>query len=470
MLLLALLACHAECVAFEDMTVFDPDDLAGADMTTEIEAAIMDFAAWTGREGVCVPGVEIVADVPEDDPDNPKVGTYEGPHDRILVQADATLSTRDITVHELCHALDYDEDLEESWPEGAFTAGSVDPDLDYDSVDTRTHEAFARACAGGPTDLVVAAALDTQCGRLELTAADVYISTTVYPAYATTTFDPTPFTVTIDARPVDIDPRYAIYGAAGYDGEVLVLVDWYDPGLDGYRVGVLRLDPGTGSLLGRIDIRGLRPYASGVRMAVSDGRPVALVYAYGGDAETTMAYEIDPTAGTATNLGFAGLSRYVDAAADLDGVLYVAGRATGDGGGPELTAWDHTTGASTRLLADTWVWALQPSSAGLERGDMSGMYRLEADGLWIPLATRPSYFLGFLPTSANERLWFGGPDETPALLDMATHQWRLPADPCAVPPLVGIRALFTTDDGPFVLAASAADGTGTQLLQAVHIE
>ena len=61
---------------------------------------------------------------------------------------------------------------------------------------------------------------------------------------------------------------------------------------------------------------------------------------------------------------------------------------------------------------------------------------IEADGLWTPLATRPSYFLGFLPSSADERLWFGGPDETPALLDMTTHQWRLPADPCAVPPLV----------------------------------
>lgn len=467
MLLLTLLACHAECVPFEEMTVADPDDLDEGGIAAEIEGAIADFALWTGRGGVCVPGVTLVADVPEDDPDHRKVGSYRGRHDPMLVQVSSNLTPRAITLHELCHALDYNEDLEESWPEGAFRAESVAPDLDYDSVETRIHEAFARTCAVGPLDLVIATALDSQCGTLGLDSGAGYIQTEVYPDYTTTSFDSTPFSLTVEARPVAIDSMYAVYGAASYAREVLVLVDWYDRGRDGYRVGVLRLDATSGAALGRIEIRGPRPYASGVRMAVSDARPVALVYRYGGDEEITAAYEIDPKNEIATNLGFAGLPRYVDAAAWLDGVLTIA-----DGGsdGPRLTAWDRRTGGLTDIEGETRVHALQPSPAGLERADMDGVFRLGDDGIWAPLTTRPGYFYGFVPVSTDERLWIGGPDGTPALLNVATGRWRLPANPCDVPPLTGAQVLFTVDEQPFVLGTTADDGTGVPVLYALSVE
>ena len=57
--------------------------------------------------------------------------------------------------------------------------------------------------------------------------------------------------------------------------------------------------------------------------------------------------------------------------------------------------------ALRRQLDDTWIWALQPSATGLERTDMGGLFRLEDDARWTPLATRPSYSFGFVPTSAN---------------------------------------------------------------------
>lgn len=67
------------------MAVEDPDGVATYDMLTEITTAVTDFAAWTGREGACVPSVEVRADVPEQEPDSDVVSLYQGDHHGILV-------------------------------------------------------------------------------------------------------------------------------------------------------------------------------------------------------------------------------------------------------------------------------------------------------------------------------------------------------------------------------------------------
>ncbi|CAN0453397.1 unnamed protein product, partial [Ectocarpus fasciculatus] len=62
-----------------------------------------EFAAWTGRDGVCVPGIEVVQELDSQ-------GVYRGPMRKIIVRAgavDGAITTR----HELCHALDQGEKI-----------------------------------------------------------------------------------------------------------------------------------------------------------------------------------------------------------------------------------------------------------------------------------------------------------------------------------------------------------------------
>lgn len=57
MVVLLLVAC-ARCPTFEEMEVTDPDSVGDEGLVAEIEGAVADFQAWTGREGVCVPDRE----------------------------------------------------------------------------------------------------------------------------------------------------------------------------------------------------------------------------------------------------------------------------------------------------------------------------------------------------------------------------------------------------------------------------
>lgn len=361
-----LLGC-APCPTFGDMTVEDPDDLASDNMLADIDAALSDFAAWTGRDGVCVPRIEVQEDVDvERDPYHNAVGVYQGEHSPILIEAGRGAATHDIVVHELCHALDYHEGLGDTWPEDAFPADSVETNLSYPTVDSRVHEAFARSCSIGPSDLGITAALDEQCGTAQLTDAQEFLTEVVYPAFQSE-LDPAPFGVTVDARPVAIraaagvQGEYEIEGAVGYEGEVLVLVTSYDAEMIASAV-ILRVEPATGDLLGRIEIPAIGPKASAVVMAVSDGDPIALVQSFGTTVTTTEAFRIDPGAEIATKIDLSGLPRASDAAAYMHGVLYVADVTTAT-----LASWDVATGVRTDLPSDSWVFSLAPTPEGLER-------------------------------------------------------------------------------------------------------
>lgn len=466
MVLLSLLAC-ARCPTFAEMAVEDPDGVATDDMLTEITTAVTDFAAWTGREGACVPSVEVRADVPEQEPDSDVVGLYQGDHHPILVQADSTLSKHDIVVHELCHAVDYHEELQESWPDGAFPAESVPEDRDYPTEADRAHEAFARACDNGPLDIVAAAALDDACGNAELDEGQAYMQATVYSEFSTTKLDPAPFTVTVDARPTLIGSEYDIHSATGFAGEALLLTDWYPSDTDGARAVILRVDPSTGAVLGRIELPVIGPHSTGVVMANSDGDPVAIVESFGGSEVVSEAFRIDPQLGTATNLGLPGLPKSSMAAAVLDGRLYVADAETAG-----LFAWDLLTGDKVDMHGSTAIFSLQPTAGGLFVYGWDGLHSLSASGVWAELGTRPSYVMGSLGLADGKQLWLGGYDATPMLLDTPSGSWRLPENPCDTAPIVfgGPWAMFRVDDQPFVLGSSEEDGTGVPVLYALDVD
>lgn len=449
------------------MTVEDPRGLANEKVLDDIDRALLDFAEWTGRDGVCVPGIRVREDVaPDLDPDWDLVGRYRGEHSTIVIQPGLGSNTHDDVVHELCHAIDWHEDLHDAWADDAFPYDDVEHDSAYPTRAIRSREAFARKCEAGPADMVLANAFDQQCDAGLLTSEQAFLSGVVYTSYPTGVLDPAPFSVTVDARGLDLDPGYAIYDATGYNGSVLLLVDWYDVEADdGYRLRVLVIDPASGVVTSQFDLPGHD--ANGGEFATSDASPVVVVHDVEGH---TSAVSLDAELTQATRIDVSGLPTYVDSAAFMDGLLYV-----GNGGddGARLAVWDPTAGTETDLGGDAWVYSLRPTSDGLERSDQGGVYRLDAAGEWTRLATRPYGAWGFVPLAGDLRLWLVGAETSvPVLMDASTGDWRLPEDPCNTAPIVfgGPSAMFSVDGAPFVLGSSRDDGTGAPVLYSLHID
>ncbi|MCK6502828.1 hypothetical protein L6R53_05425 [Myxococcota bacterium] len=156
LLVLAMLGCRRDCATFDDMTVADPEGLLVPSSRWGIEQALVDFATWTGRDGVCVPGIEVV-----DDREEWWGGLYRGPGRPILVGPDPD-GTHQLTVHELCHALDEDEGIVEAHGR-LFHEDLLDSD-NYKRTDTRRAEVFARLCDDGPQPVALLQRLHDECG------------------------------------------------------------------------------------------------------------------------------------------------------------------------------------------------------------------------------------------------------------------------------------------------------------------
>lgn len=175
---------------------------------------VADFAAWSGREGVCVPSVEVVA-VIDDEPD--MAGQYAGPGEPILlVEAE---DYRVALFHELCHALDDMEGLSAEDPDpGKAVDGAA-----YDTPDLRRKEAFASVCQDGPAAVSFERALAERCD-LALDPALARVREAAYPAAPAdpdVTIGPAP-----TAEPLEELADGVIVGAAGRaDGAWLLLAD-----------------------------------------------------------------------------------------------------------------------------------------------------------------------------------------------------------------------------------------------------
>ncbi|MES2644621.1 MAG: hypothetical protein V4850_34355 [Myxococcota bacterium] len=136
------------CPTFAQMDVIDHAD-APADLLAEVRRSIDTFAAWTGRDGVCVASVEVV-DVVDDEGNG---GDYRGRGAPIRMRAD--MDVDHVIQHELCHALDFEERLAPPHYDLLEAAAGEDgADLD---------EEFAKVCDGGPPPLGEIALLEA-CG------------------------------------------------------------------------------------------------------------------------------------------------------------------------------------------------------------------------------------------------------------------------------------------------------------------
>lgn len=400
MLLLGLLACG--CPTFAEMEVCGDAD---ATFLAEVQGALDDFAAWTGREGVCVPEVR----VEEELGDGRVQGRYRGPHSAILLSRDA-VDPRTVTLHELCHALDEREGLAD--PE---VFEPVEADDDYPTRDLRIAEGFADRCQEGAEDLGLLAGVDDACGPGSLDAADRYLYEHVYTAAPHTQLseEPAPWRLTVDG--LTLPQGWTIYDGAVAGGRAWLLVDWFVVEEDQYAIGVAEV---LGADVGE-PVRLPAEAPSGGRLARTDGALVALVT----DGESTLAYAVDEVP---TPLSFEGLPRYPDTAAVQDGVLYVRGFSLD--GVATTGAWSLSDGAPVAVPAsEGWLWALYPTSAGLEARDRAGVLRLEAVG-WTRLTTFPAGASSYAHLSERDRLSF--PGGVPAVFDLEAGTWRLPPAAC----------------------------------------
>lgn len=153
-----LLSGCDHCVPFDDIEVHDPFGTMPEGDRSELQRALDEFSAWTGRDSVCVDRIDIV------DPD-----TSDEWHARYYVldhriDLDATGNTHEALTHELCHALDFNEGLV------ADNTDLFDPTLVAESYPrasrrTRKHEVFAYLCDLGPEPAALLHRLEAECGE-----------------------------------------------------------------------------------------------------------------------------------------------------------------------------------------------------------------------------------------------------------------------------------------------------------------
>jgi len=287
------------------MEVFDRDRVAAGVQEYSAARALQSFADWTGREGVCVPRSDLVETLPPG-----LAGLYRGPGEPIEVLADSS-QIQETVLHELGHAIDRQESHVERFPE-LFPPSPRDP-VDYVSDLALRQETFADTVSMGARDLDIRQLVADECGLpSSWTDAEVYVQAEIFSAK-----EPSPaFGGRIGLSRVvgpEISGLVSIRNLhmSTYDGELLVLVDsppwvrwragWSSGPFSRYqRWAVNRVDPSTGAVVGRIDLPGQAGHQGNQPLAwfaTTEGLPVVVV-----SSDETHMYEIDPVAGTVTEM------------------------------------------------------------------------------------------------------------------------------------------------------------------------
>lgn len=150
------------CPDLADIEITDPDGVATEGMVEELSQAVEDFAAWTGRDAVCVGELRIQEDVAWHGGDSSPSGRLQPGRKRISIEASGE-NLREIAFHELCHALDHEEQL--AWPNRASLDTSLVPSGSCTDDRCLVEEAFATACEAGPQQAwPLAAVVEDSCG------------------------------------------------------------------------------------------------------------------------------------------------------------------------------------------------------------------------------------------------------------------------------------------------------------------
>lgn len=423
-MILLLVSCRP-CPTFAEMEVVDVSGAGTAAELDLIEQIVAEFASSTGRVGVCVPEIQLVAEA--DDPRLSELnGFYLEPHEAISIQAGLHDLER-VTRHELCHALDGLETLHADRGELFPPDSVVETDI-YDTEDARTGEAFARACEEGGAGVGVERPILAACGFDPETAAADFLLDTIYvesePAGSV-------------ALPID---RYAVgqgipeghlAGArALLDTDQLVVdLTLDDAGAYAAPPAIARYGIARAAQTGSVTLTG----AQGGDWAIltGDGEVVAVEI-----GEATNAWRVDFDAGTATSLaGFPaggsgvvtsgdawvsnddGLTRYALADGVVETIAWPTDRTV------SVAGWaaspDALYGATVRdglLVRRGNAWEVQagPGSLPLFGTTLSG-------DRWVVTTIRVGTY-DFYRSSISSLL----------LYDLEDERWVVPEAPCGI--------------------------------------
>jgi hypothetical protein len=211
------------CPEFDEMEVGDPDGALSPWDKVTVQAGIADFERWSGLDGVCVPEVSVVAEING----GLASGRYYGPHQAIEVISGAGPTT---TVHELCHAWDFEHGGASEENLRLFPVDRIDP-FRYRTRSSQVRESFARICERGPYGQDVILALEEECGvELRHPAMDFVLDEVFVKAERTR--EParlTPFTPMTRSIGSYIGQGTLRGAASGQDFVVLLVEDPADP-------------------------------------------------------------------------------------------------------------------------------------------------------------------------------------------------------------------------------------------------
>ncbi|MDP2314341.1 MAG: hypothetical protein Q8P41_15675 [Pseudomonadota bacterium] len=392
-----LLACA--CPTFEALEVSDRTQAGNATAFARVSDAVDLFAAWTARDGVCLDTVEVVdtIELPEvlDVDGWQTLGVFHGGRRRVEIAA-AYFPLAETVTHELCHALDYMEDLAEARPD-IFTGEDLEVPEAYPTDELKRAEAFAQACEVGGVDVSIELAYESVCwvepfGQL-LDPTARFLAEEVFPGASRLAVSDAP--VALRRRELTLDlPVGGVESVIGTPTDLYALVQHASRRQPrSYTLTLSRLDPDTGAARSEQTLDLPAGYWHG-KLLASDGPPLLLVWNTFREDPVATVYAIDGD--TLLPLGFTLPEPWNIEGAVFDGVLVsttqtIRSVVTGDvylfGG---VRAWDLATGLDHPLSfpEDEWglsVWAsgFLPGPDGLEMVSTDGYSRLDlATGTW----------------------------------------------------------------------------------------
>ncbi|MDP2309575.1 MAG: hypothetical protein Q8P18_26375 [Pseudomonadota bacterium] len=386
-----LLACA--CPTFEGLEVVDLTESGNATALARVAVAVDTFEAWTAREGVCVASVEVVDEV-----EGPAAFDAEGlnavgvfqPRARRIEIGTAWFPLAETVTHELCHALDWQEDLSPARPD-LFTGEDLDAEGAYPTDESKRAESFALACEVGGVDVSVELAFEEQCG---LGPVDELIDPTtrflaeeVFQAASRLDMSDEPVTLRRREVTLDVGDGRAVESVIGTPTDLYALALEPSRRWDASTLTLSRLDPDTGAARARQTLDLPIGYWRGSLLA-SDADPLLLVWNAGRDDPIAKVYTIDGD--TLVPLDLPLREPWEITGAVTDGVLVVTTQAsrnvvTGEryvfGG---VGAWDLATGQEHPLSfpeeewgLSVWADAFLPGPDGLEMIGTDGYSRLD---------------------------------------------------------------------------------------------
>ncbi|MDP2304969.1 MAG: hypothetical protein Q8P18_02965 [Pseudomonadota bacterium] len=216
------------CTSFADMYVWDTGDHSDGDDEILVAAAIAWFADQTGVEGVCVPGIEVVAALPDG-----RAGRYQGPKLPVQLVANQLMYGEwwTATHRELCRAFVDAEGVT------AAELGEHFEDLD----------AFADACESGPPSLVPSEAVEEACGVALVEPWAHFMRDRVYAAYDESAAPVGVVEVTVGPLAIPIDGYLNAWATVAGGDTLYIVADRRD--VDSARsLALLALDPVSGGV------------------------------------------------------------------------------------------------------------------------------------------------------------------------------------------------------------------------------